>query len=277
MRLAHATPTRPTKFLVLVAGLSAMVFLIGCTFGVLATERIWVIVGITLQSLGAAILFPVIVSFLYDRMRENWFGDEVWRIFTELADAGIQRIYQHREASTRSDNAQVRLLRELESVEEGEVLMLGPTLRVFFNPLGPFFPAIAAMCSSPARGVQIRALVSNPDSESALHREQAEQSLLAEQGSSQYRRDVDSSVATVKKLARDSGGAVQLRNFIPAPYCTVVIFAHCAYYSPNLLSGLVPVRLPMIIFRAGSHGYRVVRDSFEHYWSRPDTNTLIGE
>jgi hypothetical protein len=52
------------------------------------------------------------------------------------------------------------------------------------------------------------------------------------------------------------------------PYCTLVIFPDKCYFSPNILSVDAPVRLPMVIFRAGSHGYQKLDAYFDYLWNK---------
>lgn len=133
------------KFLYLCAALGFAVLVSGLAVGVLTESRLWALSAVVLESLGSAVLFPILVSFSYDRLKEKWLGDEVWRIFNELSDAGISRVYKDRETSPRRDNAQTRLSEEFRSFENGEILMMGVSLRVFFNPLGPFYRDIETM------------------------------------------------------------------------------------------------------------------------------------
>lgn len=266
--------TSSRRFLLGAAIAALFLFSSGTALALIAQERYWLVLGITLQSLGAAVLFPIVVSYVYDRLREAWFGDEVWRIFSELTEAGIVRIYRDREPSDRADDAHKRLLREFYSFKVGEVLMLGTTLRVFFNPLGPYYKCISDMLGASEGRVTLRALIEHEDSPSAKDREAIEERGLLPGEISQAHRDRDSSIASVRAINREVGDWARLAKYTPAPYCTVVIFPHVAYYSPNLLSETVPVRMPMIVFRSGSHAYDVLRESFEYLWSKDDTSLI---
>lgn len=139
----------------------------------------WLVTGVSLQSLGAAVLFPILVSYAYDRLRERWLGDEAWRLFSELADAGIIRVYRNREYAANRDNAQSRLSSAFVSCKVGEVCMMGPTLRVFFNPLGPFYADIAEMLRNGGGNVTIRALIERPESPAVADRTEIEEPTLA--------------------------------------------------------------------------------------------------
>jgi hypothetical protein len=235
------------------------------------------IAAVVLQTLGCAILFPIVVSFAYDRLRERWLGDEVWRLFGELSDAGIIRVYKDRESAPGRDNAQTRLAEEFLRFRSGELRMMGPTLRVFFNPLGPFIRDIDAMIRDANGKVLIKALIERSDSPSVAERCAIEEPSLASGETPQTERDAAASVAQAKAMAKISSGCVTLRRFMPAPYCTAIIFPHVAFFSPNLLAPVVPVRLPMILFQAGSHGYNMLAASFEYLWTHKDTQQAVPE
>lgn len=267
----------PRLLLYAIASVALAVFLAGTALGVLGGGATWQVIGsVVLVTLGASILFPVVVSLGYDKLRERWLGDEVWRLFGELADAGIVRVYRDREYSMHRDNAQTRLEEEFLRHDSGVIYMMGPTLRVFFNPLGPFFSSIVRMLRSGGSAVEVRALIERNDSPCVWERTAIEEPDRADGQKPQTERDAESTVASIRALNNRSAAnglppQIGLRRFMPAPYCTVVIFPSIAFYSPNLLSPVVPVRLPMILFRSGSHGYSVLQASFEHLWQHSQT------
>ena len=266
----------PKKVLYGGAAIGFSLFVAGIALASTLNGTAAIIVSVSLEALGAAILFPIVISFAYDALRERWLGDEVWRLFGELADAGIARVYGDREMSARPDNAQARLSEDFRSLESGEVLMLGVTLRVFFNPLGPFYRDIETMLRSGAHQVHINALVSRADSPEVAARSRIEQPNREDEEIPQIERDIESSLATVRGMIQALGPRVTMRQFMPAPYCTAVVFPHIAYFSPNILAPEAPVRLPMILFRADSHGYKMIRASFDHLWNHGETVHVAG-
>ena len=266
-------PQRRVLYYAAAAGLA--VSIVGVALTLVTEGKVWLVTGVSLQSLGAAVLFPILVSYAYDRLRERWLGDEVWRLFSELADAGIIRVYRNREYAANRDNAQSRLSSAFVSCKVGEVCMMGPTLRVFFNPLGPFYADIAEMLRNGGGNVTIRALIERPESPAVADRTEIEEPMLAPGDKPQTERDAESSIAQAKVLVGAIGPHISLRRFLQAPYCTAVIFPDIAFYSPNLLAPVVPVRLPMILFRSGSHGYNMIKASFEHLWEHSETKTVL--
>ncbi|MFD6907494.1 hypothetical protein [Streptomyces sp. NPDC060077] len=265
----------PRRILVIGAAAGFLVFTAGVAFSV-ATEGVaWTTVSVTLQSLGSAVLFPILVSFAYDKLKERWLGDEVWRLFNELSDAGITRVYKDREFNSNQDNAQTRLSQEFLSHQSGEICIMGPTLRVFFNPLGPFYRDIEQMLRNANGAVHMRALIERSDSPSVWERTSIEEPNLAPGQKPQTERDAESTIATVRNVCTTVGPRITLRRFMPAPYCTVVIFPNIAFFSPNLLAPEAPVRLPMILFRSGSHGYQMLKASFDYLWDHGETSQAV--
>jgi hypothetical protein len=257
-----------------------VIFLAGVWLALLAEGIAAELAAAALGALGSAIMFPVLVSFAYDRLRERWLGDEVWRLFSELGDAGIVRIYGDREFAADRENAQTRLAEEFERLGNaergGEVLMIGPTLRVFFHPLGPHYRDIEAMLRNAGGRVTIRALVARRDSPAMADRAAVEEPGRAAE-ERQSERDAASTIAQITTLSGKFDSCVALRRFMLAPYCTAVIFPHLAFFSPNLLARVVPVRLPMILFRSGSHGYDMIRATFAYAWEHEETMQVLPE
>jgi hypothetical protein len=268
-------PQKRVLYLAAIIGL--VVFVAGVALGILGHGTGTAVASVVLAALGSAILFPILVSFAYDRLRERWLGDEVWRIFSELADAGIVRVYKDREFVEGRDNAQTRLAEEFQAMESGTIYMMGPTLRVFFNPLGPFYHDIEKLMRSANGKVTINALIQRNDSAAIAERIRIEEPDLADPRKAQGLRDADSTVGTIRSMVNQLGPQVSLRRFMTAPYCTAVIFPKIAFFSPNILAPVVPARLPMILFRSGSHGYEMLKASFDYLWTHPDTLAVVPE
>ena len=264
----------PRRVLVIGAVAGLIVFTAGVAAAVDTRGAAWTTVSVTLQSLGSAVLFPILVTFAYDKLKERWLGDEVWRLFNELSYAGISRVYRDREANAHADNAQTRLSGEFRSLGSGEIFIMGPTLRVFFNPLGPFYRDIEQMLRTAGGRVRIHALIERADSPSVWERTAIEEPLLGPHQKPQTERDAESTVATVLDLRSTVGPWIDIRRFMPAPYCAAVVFPHVAFFSPNILAPEAPVRLPMILFRSGSHGHRMIKSSFDHLWSHSETEEV---
>jgi hypothetical protein len=268
-------PQKRVLYIVGIIGL--IIFVAGVALGMLGHGTVAAVASVALVALGSAFLFPILVSFAYDRLRERWLGDEVWRIFGELADAGIVRVYKDREFVEGRDNAQTRLAEEFRAMESGTIYMMGPTLRVFFNPLGSFYQDIDKLMRSANGKVIINALIQRNDSAAVAERIRIEEPGLSDPKQAQGLRDADSTIGTVRSMVDQLGPRVSLRRFMTAPYCTAVIFPRIAFFSPNILAPRVPVRLPMILFRSGSHGYDMLKASFDYLWTHPETLVVVPE
>lgn len=184
----------------------------------------------------------------------------------DLRAAGITRVYPHRELTASPDNAETRLRNEFRSHQRGLVRMMGVSLRVFFNHLGPFYPDIETLFGDIGTGISLQALTSHPGSPEVRARGEIEEPGRARGETPQIVRDIESTAATVRSMVITHGPQIELRQFEPAPYCTAVLFPHVAYFSPNLLAPAAPVRFPMILFDARSHGYDMLTLSFDHLW-----------
>ena len=191
--------------------------------------------------------------------------DLITRMHGDLAASGVSYVFPHREEETQSGtNAVTRLREAFRAHDKGTVRMMGVTLRVFFNPPGAFFSAIEGLVQR-ENGVSLQALISHPESPEAEARARIEEPDLGEQVTSELVRNLESTITAVRKMRRERP-CIELRNFREAPYCTVVLFPNEAYFSPNILAPNAPVRLPMIVFGADSHGYRMLQASFDYLW-----------
>ena len=224
-----------------------------------------VIIAVLLSQASSSIFFPILVGYFYDKIKEEESGGVIWRVFKEFSDGGIIRIYKDREESTSPENAVAELRQAFFDHRQGEVKMIGVSLRVFFNPTGPFFQAISQIASiaETNREVQIRALILHPESPEAANRAAIE---TPHMGEPLIKRDIALTAANIQSCFPNA--LIEYGYYKEAPYCTLVIFPDRCFFSPNLLSRVVPVRLPMIIFRSGSHGYHVLDAYFEYLWQK---------
>jgi len=229
-----------------------------------------VIVAILLSTFSGSIFFPILVGYFYDKVKETESGEVIWRVFRDLSDGGIVRIYRDREENQYPENAVTELRQAFRNHRNGEVKLVGVSLRVFFNPTGPFYEAINAIVSLGRTNpdIRIRALLSHAESPEALNRAEIETPGMKEPLS---RQDLMLTCANIDNLRNQFGTqSIEYAYYRQAPYCTAVIFPDRCFFSPNILSKIVPVRLPMIVFRSDSHGYRVLSDYFTYLWSKSE-------
>jgi len=231
----------------------------------------WVIVGILLSQVSASIFFPILVGYFYDRIKEQESGDAVWRVFKEFERGGILGVYRDRERNA-DENAESNLKQAFVE-SKGQIKLIGVTLRVFFHQNSAFYSEIYEIVKRPPvpkkNLPKIKALVSHPQSNEVKMRAEIEspnikldKSLIVSEIEA-FLRNVENLNSNVEK--RD---AIEYGFFMSAPYCTAVIFEDKCYFSPNILSKVAPVKLPMIIFHSNSHGYKVISEYFDYLWER---------
>ena len=254
-----------------IAGL-AVSFVVMCLSVMIAAfvrdNTVAVVIAVLLAQAAGCVFFPIIVGYVYEVLREKEAAGAAWRVFGELADAGIARIYKDREESDSPDNALDQLRSAFLTHRAGDVRLVGVSLRVFFNPAGPFYQNIAAIAKAGESNpnIRIRALM--------LHREAAEIAHRAAIETPNMEPPlivgaISSSLANLIHLRSEFPSAsIECGLYGSAPYCTAVLFPKLCFFSPNILCRTAPVRLPLVVFRSGSHGYRVLSDYFDHLWDR---------
>ena len=256
--------------------------------------------NILLQA-GGAFFFALTVGWVIDRVRDMEGYSVLWLFSQEFRQAGVLAFY-----ADRTNHAEKALEEAFAKPGGGEILMAGASLRLFLAPGLHFyrpveklmsgkstFPfTIRAISSSPERNYELplRSFIEEFNQDKSFPKSKAfdwskelgfrfddfERSFFSEHGigapSAQRVRvihDLESTRAGVKALrgtAEGVGNHIFHRESRFAPYCTVVIFSDRAFYTPNLLSGEVPVNLPMIVFHKTSDLYVKLKSYFEFLW-----------
>lgn len=249
---------------------SIIAMIISVLLSVFATNvQFWVVIAILLSQASSSIFFPIVVGYFYDNLKEREAGDAIWQVFKDFSEGGIIRVYKDREVGDNPDNAELDLKRAFENHSTGEVKLIGVSLRVFFNQTGPFYKPIrlVGQRAQNESSIRVMALVSNPDSPEVACRAEIETPHMLEEPL--IERDILTSIANMQHINDQlSREVIEFGFYSSCPYCTLVIFPGKCYYSPNLLAKIAPVRLPMIIFRSGSHGYEKLSDYFNYLWEK---------
>ncbi len=236
--------------------------------GVNTQTNIWkALFIIIIAQFGSAIFFPMVVGYFYDKIRQSQETETIWNVFRDLSDGGIIRVYTDREKNDRTQNALIDLDRAFQNHREGEVCLIGVSLRVFFNQPGPFYQSIYQICkfSKQCDSLGIRALVSNPESPEVQNRAAIETPGM--QNDPLIKIDISSTVKSIENLNTNFPNTpISYGYYDQAPYCTCVLFPDKCYFSPNILATDPPVRLPMIVFQKESHGYQKLSQYFEYLW-----------
>ncbi len=228
-----------------------------------------VVIAATIVTLFAgSIFFPILVSYFYDRFKDAETGEAIWKVFRELSDAGIVRVYRDREESRYPENAVTELRNAFLNHREGEIRLVGVSLRVFFNGSGAFYDSICRLAptSTMSRPILIRALVLDPASPEVRNRAEVE---APDMPKPLIYSEIALTIANIQHMMLHAKqGFINVGYYNQAPYCTAVIFPDRCFFSPNLISNITPVKLPLIVFRSDSHGYRVLSQYFEALWAK---------
>lgn len=251
------------SFILLIVSVTLSIFVTNSTF--------WIVVAILLSTLSSSIFFPIAVGYFYDNLKERESGDIIWQVFKDFSEGGIVRVYKDREVSENPENAEVDLRRAFDNHVSGEIKLVGVSLRVFFNQTGPFFQSIFRLASRSQldKSIKLKALVSHPSSHEIGCRAEIETPNMKEK---LIQSDIMISVANMEHINEQfSIPPIDHGFYGSAPYCTLVIFPEKCYFSPNILARSAPVRLPMIVFREGSHGYKKLNEYFDYLWTKRST------
>jgi len=250
--------------------ISIIAMIVSVLLSVYATQTpIWIILAILMSQASSSILFPILVGYFYDTIKEKESGDAIWQVFKDFSEGGIIRVYKDREPSNNPENAEVDLRRAFENHSHDDVKLIGVSLRVFFNQTGPFYNSMlrVAIKAQKDTSIRIKALVSHPNSPEIRCRAEIETPHMLNDPI--IIMDILTSIANMQHINDQfETKPVEYGFYESCPYCTLVIFPDKCYFSPNLLSTVAPVRLPMIVFAAGSHGYEKLNFYFDYLWKR---------
>jgi len=235
----------------------------------LAPQKLpWIIFTIILAQFSASIFFPIIVGYFQEKFKEKEAGETIWRVFREFSDGGILRVYKDREESEFRENALTDLRKAFEGHRSGKTKLVGVSLRVFFNQTGPFYPSIANICNlrKTNENIVVQALICDPNNNpEVINRAKIE--TPDRLNDPLIKIDINSTIVSIQNLNRLYGaGSVEYNLYLSAPYCTAVIFPDKCYFSPNLLSPVAPLRLPMIVFGMNSNAYIKINNYFDYLW-----------
>lgn len=220
-----------------------------------------------IAQIGGTILFPMLVGYFYDKIKHKDQAETIWTVFKDLSDGGILRVYMDREENKHEQNALIDLRNEFDNLRSGEVKLVGVSLRVFFNQTGPFYRSIYKICELAElnENMKVRALVSHPLSPEVFNRAKIETPNRL--NDPLIKIDIRSTIVSIENLNNNfAKHPVGYGYYCQAPYCTCIIFPDKCYFSPNILSHDAPVRLPMVVFQKGSHGYEKLDKYFEYLW-----------
>jgi hypothetical protein len=254
---------------------------------------------------GGAFFFALTVGWVIDRLRHAQGYSILWLFSQEFRKAGVLAFY-----SDRKNDAEKALEEAFENHSNGEVLMVGASLRLFLGPGLHFYSWIQELLRKRGRSpVTVRALSCHPEDNHELPvrsfvEDFNQDRTFPKYSSFDYRKRIDfdfhefekefftkhgiaafskercriihdleatqTGVNALRGVAKEPGNSILHREYNFAPYCTVIIFPDRAFYTPNLLSTEVPVNMPLIVFHKSSDAYKKLVNYFEFIWWASD-------
>lgn len=248
--------------------------------------------------MGGAFFFALTAGYVSDALQQAK-GYHSGRMFEEEnRKAGLLNFYADRDGGAKTD-----LDKAFEVQEEGEVLMIGASLRKFFASGQPHEKAVKKLLGR--NGVSVRAVFSNPEGNRELPvrsfievfnrgayspkvgkgtfdmKEEIDfdfddfvENFYKKYGvNKSHTRTIDDLIAAKRGVEEDlsyvaegAGSSIKHRLSNSAPYCTVIIFPDKAFYTPNLLSKKMPVNFPTLVFEKPSEVYERLVEYFEFQW-----------
>lgn len=258
------------------------------------TEGVYAVLHTALQQIGVSAFLASTISVAfaeyYRALRNESFREEFDVLTTRLeqmlerqqeifdipmkkniADAGITALFPDRKGAATED-----LRSKLESVEEGTIMLLGATLRVFFHPGSDFATTIHNIILRKPK-VKIRVLLLNLNSLQALYRSEAETktSFVSDEDyrerSAQYREgEMSRMQIDILNNLIEGHRPIEARFYDTAPYCLLVMFDDLCYTTQYMFGDpstqVTTARLPMIKYKRGSVAYEKLKWHFDFVW-----------
>lgn len=261
-------PLFSDKYTILILISSLFILVISIILGYFSRDnQILFLVSIMLTTISSSIFFPLIIGYYYEELKNKKVTERIDNFYKTLTDSGIIRIYKDREwNSINNDNAFTQLSQALLAHNNGEIKMIGVSLRVFYNQMGPYHDNIKKLCGKHKANpeINIKVLICKIDSPEVFNRGKIES---PNQVTPLIIDDIEKTMKMIENLNYKYGeNAVLLKNYISAPYCTLIIFPDKCFFSPNILSYESPVGLPMIVFNSESHAYIKLTEYFDYIW-----------
>jgi hypothetical protein len=104
------------------------------------------------MQIAAGFFFPISIGQVMQWVRESDIATVLWNFSTDCRKAGLSRFYASRERNAKSD-----LEKAFDEHRKGDILLTGPSLRLFLNSTAHFFSVIRRnIIEYDRRGVTIR-------------------------------------------------------------------------------------------------------------------------
>jgi hypothetical protein len=128
---------------------------------------------IVLGTISSSVFFPLAVGHITDELREKREGPILHRYNEELRKGGILNLYRDRETyDDQTFDGEKDLRNAFESHKQGNIKLIGISLRVFFPEPSTFYRNIENICklSKDSLNLKIHVLISDPESPEVSNR-----------------------------------------------------------------------------------------------------------
>ena len=253
-------------YIVILGILSLLLIILSAYLSVFAPQATyWLVISVLMGTIGSTIFFPLMLGFYLDHLKEEKECTLIWAIFKEFYEGGILRVYKNRFKNNNEENGENDLMNAFINHKNGEIKMVGVSLRYFFHETAVLYNPIKDLCEAQNNNVKIKALVSHPYSIEVTNRAKDESPKNIDYPP--IRPDIDLTARSIANLNAKYNSPIDYGYYDSAPYCTFVIFHDKCYFSPNILSNDRPVLMPMIVFDKNSYGYTKLNDYFDILWT----------
>lgn len=249
---------------------------------------------------GGAFFFSITVGWAIEKIRLIKGGSDIWLFSQEFQSSGLLGFY-----ADRGGSAEAELEKEFANFKEGEILLVGASLRLFLGPGLRYYKSLDKIIKEKGPNKRtIKAVFCNPNSNKELPTrafvEEFNQDgstpktgpfdwlssktislndfnsdffekyglMTAPENRSRVVHDLESSRQGYRALKGYSAPSNSIEGRLTnyAPYCTAVIFPNKVFFTPNLLSEKVPVNLPTLVFHKNSDTYQHLYSYFNFLW-----------
>lgn len=194
-------------------------------------------------------------------------------IHKNLEESGVLDFYPTRKGKATDD-----LRQKLKNVDEGTILLMGASLRVFFHPGSDFTGTINYIIRNKPK-VRFQVLLLNPNSPEAIYRSQAETKTMFTSDSEYHEKSMqyNDQVATRKQIIILNGlvkdyKPIDVRFYDAAPYCFLVIFEDECLVSQYIYGDdstqINTLELPLIKYKSASTAYKRLNWHFNYVWKQ---------
>jgi len=258
------------EWICIISSAAAIVVAVSLVTALPELSLIWTIGILATTQIASCIFFPIVIGKIIDEVKAKREFSLINRFYRDFREGGIIDVYKDREDpenAENTDNGVAALKKAFDNHHQGEVKLIGVSLRVFFKEDGRFYNNIKDLGekNKTKGGIEIKALINSSSAPEISNREEIEGGGRAKKHAV-ILKDLSTTKSIIDKLNKTYAGLIIVKEYIQAPYCTAMIFPEKCFISQNILCKDSPVKLPLIIFERKSPGYTAINDYFEYLW-----------